>query len=82
MAFPRSLSLRWLEVITNFNFTVENRKAEDHKDVDFLSRHFRPPNNSSKSSNKREEDEDDEDEETNALIIHQINGGNINEDVL
>ena len=74
MAFPRSRSLRRLEIVANFNFTVEYRKAALHTDVDFLSLHVpnaeaganadRPPDNDG--------DDDDIDHESNALIIHQI----------
>ena len=69
MAFPRSLSLRWLQIITNFNFTVEYVKAENHTDVDFLSRHIGTEN---KDENKKDDQENEEDEETNDLIIHHI----------
>ena len=71
IAFPRWLSLCWAEIVANFNFTVEYRKAELHTDVDCLSRYVlnaeegsnsdRPPNN-----------DDDIDHESNALINHQI----------
>ena len=70
MAFPRSLSLRWLQIITNFNFTVEYVKAEQHTDVDFLGRHIERGETDGNVPN--EEQEDDEDDETNDLIIHQI----------
>ena len=70
MAFPRSLSLRWLEIVANFNFTVEYRKVALPTDVDFLSRHV-PHSNEDGDAAKPQEDEDTE-QESNALIIHQI----------
>ena len=71
MAFPRSLSLRWLDIIANFNFTVEYRKAQDHIDVDFLSRCV-PRDDNTKGT---DEEEDENDVENNAIIIHQITSG-------
>ena len=70
MAFPRSLSLRWLEIVANFNFTVEYRKAALHTDVDFLIRHV-PHSNEDGDAAKPQEDKDTE-QESHALIIHQI----------
>ena len=74
MAFPRSLSLRWLEIVANFNFTAEYRRAALHTDVDFLSRHV--PNVETGAEAERPPDEDGDDDDTNhesnALIIHQI----------
>ena len=67
MAFPRSLSIRWLEVVTNFNFEVEYQKAELIKDVDYLSR-TTPKEDKTGSDDHHEEEE----QETNALVIHQI----------
>ena len=74
MAFPRSLSLRWLEIVANFNFTVEYRKAALHTDVDFLSRHVPNTEAGAKADSPSEDDGDDDDidQESNALIIHQI----------
>lgn len=51
MVSPRSLSLRWLEIITNFNLTVEYRKAKDRIDVNFLSRHHHHLHNNGSHSN-------------------------------
>ena len=75
MAFPRSLSLRWLQIITNYNFTVEYVKAELHTDVDFLSRYIGKENQTDLNhldNHLNEDQENNEDEETNDLIIHQI----------
>ena len=70
MAFPRWLSLRWLEIVANFNFTVEYRKAELHTDVDFLSRHA--PNTVERGDSSKPQDDEDREEGSNALVIHQI----------
>ena len=67
MSFPRSLSLRWLDIVSNFNFSVEYRKAKLHGDVDFLSRHVARD----KEGNENGEEEEEQ-EENNALVIHQI----------
>ena len=74
MAFPRSLSLRWLEIIVNNNSTVEYTKAALHKDVDFLSRDVSDAKEGPDS--ERTPDDDDIDHESNALIIHQISWKN------
>ena len=74
MAFPRSLSLRWLEIVANFNFTVEYRKAALHTDVDFLSRHV--PNTKEGSHPTTPPNDEDSELESNALIIHQISWKN------
>lgn len=71
MAFPRSLSLRWLDVVSNFYFTVEFRKGRDIPDVDYLSR-VNLPEEEGNTENKDENEIDEE--ETNPLIIHEITG--------
>ena len=71
MIFLRSLSLRWLEIVANFKFTVDYRKAALNIDVDFLSRHG--PNAEEGSKADRPPDgNDDIDHESNALISNQI----------
>ena len=74
MAFPRSLSLRWLEIVANFNFSVEYRRAALHTDVDFLSRHVPNIETGAEAEGPPDGDGDDDDtnNESNALIIHQI----------
>ena len=67
MSFLRSLSIRWLEVVTNFNFEVEYQNAELIKDVDYLSR-TTPKEDKTGSDDHHEEEE----QETNALVIHQM----------
>ena len=54
MSFPRPLSLRWLEIITNFNFKVEYQKASLHQDVDYLSRHSETKPNDEEGAGKTE----------------------------
>ena len=60
MAFPRSLSIRWLEVVTNFNFEVEYQKAELIKDVDYLSR-TTPEEDKTGSDDHQSNDNEEED---------------------
>ena len=72
MKFPRSLSLRWLDIVSNFNFSVEHRKAALHQDVDFLSRHVARGTATKKDGNDTLTKEEDDGEETNALVIHEI----------
>lgn len=37
MHFPRTISSRWLDVIANYYFTINHRRASKHGDVDYLS---------------------------------------------
>ena len=73
MNFPRSLSLRWLDIVSNFNFEVEYRKAKLHEDVDFLSRHaIAKTADKGNDSNTDKVNEEEEKSENNALIIHEM----------
>lgn len=73
MNFSRSLSLRWLDIVSNFNFEVVYRKAKLHGDVDFPSRHgIEKPANKDNDGNTHEENEEKERTENNALVIHEM----------
>lgn len=72
MKFPSSLSLRWLDTVSNFKFTVEYRKAELHEDADFLKRHVMKRTCIKGNSSNVQANEEEEEEESSPLVINEM----------
>ncbi|XP_024085140.1 uncharacterized protein K02A2.6-like [Cimex lectularius] len=64
--------LRYAMIMNGFDFEVKHRKAECHRNADYLSRAPLSP-----SSKEEEEEETDEDYEAFNIVINQISSENI-----